>query len=209
MQHSKKETVRQNILTFPELGYNYWAINKNATSSLAYYFALQIGLNPNKQHQDAKTKLKHQNRYISQDEARNNGLKNLTVVRNPFSRFESCYRMFKFPQDDIHILAASKARFEKNFSSQDFLLSVQKTWNFRKKQGNKHYWKQTWFVPDTSFFDYIIKLEDLTDSWPSDLPTPTQHSNTTDKKTPVQYDYDRGLLFEMYKDDFLSFDYKG
>lgn len=209
MQPSDKETIRQNILTFPELGYNYWAINKNATSSLAYYFALQIGLKPNSEHQDAKTKLKHQNRYISQDQALNNGLKNLTVVRNPFTRFESCYRMFKFPKDDIHSLAASKARFDKNFSSQDFLLSIQKTWDFRKKQGNKHYWKQTWFVPDKSQIDYIIKLENLSNGWPSDLPVPKEHTNRSYNKSNIEYDYDKELLFEIYKDDFLSFEYKG
>lgn len=209
MLHSNKETIRQNILTFPELGYNYWAINKNATSSLTKYFALQIGIKINEeQHQDAKIKLKHQNRYISQDQALNNGLKNLTVVRNPFTRFESCYRMFKFPEDDIQRFAASKARFDKNFSIQDFLLSIQKTWNFRKKQGNKHYWKQTWFVPDKSKIDHIVKLENLAKYWPSDLPIPTEHLNTTDKKSNIQYKYDKVLLSKMYKDDFVSFKYK-
>lgn len=211
MQPSDKSIIRQNIITFPELGFNYWAINKNATSSMLHYFADQIGIRApiTNSDQQAKVMLKHLNRYIGQDEAYNNGLKNIVIVRNPFKRFESCFRMFKFPVNDIQRKASRKANFDRTWNSQDFLLSIKKQWDFRSKRGNKHYWKQTWFVPDLDKIDHVIKLENLVDTWPLEMKIPTIHFNRTDKKrTSRPWDYNKDLLFHLYKDDFSAFGYK-
>ena len=38
-----KKVKRQNITSWPELGINYWGINKNATSTMMNHFAVLTG----------------------------------------------------------------------------------------------------------------------------------------------------------------------
>ena len=69
-----KNIIRQNITHWPELGINYWGINKNATSTITLHFGQLVGDIPKPTdyqiHQGLAWKIsQNQNRYISADEA--------------------------------------------------------------------------------------------------------------------------------------------
>ena len=206
----KKEIKHQNITAWPELGVNFWGINKNATSTIISHFSV-LTKDIEEQNYDfelgqrAKLIAKANNRYIDSSVAFNNGLKNFSIVRNPHSRFLSCFKQFKYPQNEIHERSSKKAAFNKDWSADDFLENIERKFVFRNKPGNKHYWKQSWFLPLPKTIDYIIKLEKLNNEWPFEFDAPSFISNKSNFKQIIKYNKD--LLENIYYEDFENFGY--
>lgn len=202
-----KEIVSQNITCWPELGVNYWGINKNATSTIITHFTKlvyndQSMLGDVELGQSAKKYLSQ--RYIDKSEALRNGYVNFTIVRNPYDRFESCFKQFKYPKYEVHSLSASKARFNPDWSADDFLNFIEKKFVEKRSIGNKHYRKQSWFVPNPNFLQHVIKLEKLNNHWPFDFPAPEFKSNF---QPSMEINYNKEKFYKLFKEDFDNFKY--
>ena len=200
-----KKIKRDNITSFPELGINYWGINKVATSTLVNHFVLLTGKHINVQVSSGqKGKSLSKTRAVSKEIAYTNGLINLGVVRHPEERFESCYRHFKFPKDDVQAVGGKKANFDPAWTADDFLDHIDRVF-LAGRIGNKHYSKQTWYIPEPGRLDHIIKLERLTEDWPFVFPSPQFVSNPTTKVWNLKYNKEK--LHEIYQCDFDTFGY--
>lgn len=205
-----KEIKHQNITTWPELGINFWAINKNASSTFITHFSLLTNdIDKNNYDfdlgQDAKLVAKRKKRYIDSNTAYSNGLLNVGISRNPHARFISCYKQFKNPKNIIHEKSRDKARFDPTWSADDFLEHIDKKFTFRGNAGNKHFWKQILFLHTPEKMDYILKLEDIKKIWPFDFEYPNFISNKNESKEIIKYN--KLFLENLYKEDFENFDY--
>lgn len=207
---TKKNIIRQNITHWPELGINYWGINKNATSTITLHFGQLVGDIPKPTdyqiHQGLAWKISpNQDRYISADEALNNGYKNFCVIRNPYNRFVSCYNHLANPIHDAQKQTQHKARFDTSWTPNDFMEHIAKTFKTGKRI-NKHWRKQIDFVGDLSKFNIVIKLEELNKSWKDQLncPAPSILSNPSSHHK-LQFDHKR--LYEIYQNDFEALGY--
>ena len=134
-----QKVLLDKILPWSELGINYWGINKNATSTITLHFGQLVGdiSKPTEDqiHQGVAWKIsQNQDRYISSDEALNNGYKNFCVIRNPYDRFVSCYNHFANPIHDVQKQTQRKARF----NNQSMTL-----WNILQKHLKQEENKQT------------------------------------------------------------------
>ena len=214
-----KDTVRFNVTRWPEFNVNFWAINKNASSTIINHLIHEAtGVDIDYEHrygQEGKRLI--QDRRIDRDEALRNQHLNFAVVRHPQDRFESAYRQFKFRDEPEGLKASRKARFDKSWEPQDFLEYIERKFELRKDpvvkkysqlSGNKHFWKQMDFIPFKVLdkIDYIVKLEELNDKWPLKLiGPPTFIANSTEPQ-PLP-DYDLELLKNLYLEDFLTFNY--
>jgi len=203
-----KEIVRQNITTWPELGINYWGINKNATSTFINHFQILTGnLLPHEVYQNdgQKGKISLRHRYIDYNSACSNGLKNFAILRNPFDRFESCYKQFKFPITETQNKSSQKARFDPTWTADDFLLYIESKLCNNPKAGNKHFWAQTTFLHNYNAIDFAVKLENLNQDWPFEFEAPLFTSNPSLQGQPIKYD--KSILKRIYKKDFKTFEY--
>ena len=200
-----KLTKRYNILAFPQLNLNYWAINKVATSTMCNHLLIQTGATIDTQHNSGQVgKRMTSTLHIDRETAYTNGLINFAIVRSPYARFESCYRHFKYPKNDIQYAGSHKARFDPAWSPDDFLDHIERVFD-KGHVGNKHYAKQSWFIPDPERLDHIIKLESLAQDWPFDFPAPNFVSNSTSPADNLQYNTDK--LTHLYQEDFDTFGY--
>jgi hypothetical protein len=201
-----KAKVRQNISAWPELGINYWGINKNASSTLTIHFATLCGeITPTDEDialgMLAKERMKP--RYITQDEAFSNGLKNFAVSRHPLARFKSIYKHLKHPKTVIQQQTVSKARFDTTWTPEQFAEHIVHT--FQTGKINKHWKRQVNFIPQPWRLDHIVKLEQLVEAWPFDFLAPHIVSNPT---IDTDIDIDEGIIYDLYHEDYLSFGYQ-
>jgi hypothetical protein len=128
------------------------------------------------------------------------------VVRNPYSRVESLYNFYKYKRDVVN----------KNHSFRDFVINYDSYYNEAPTHPN-HTFK--------TCFDYlswegeiktkhILKFETLQGDWKAfatkfNLPINLKHSNSNNKKEDVVWDDEmKGIIQEIYKNDFLTFNYK-
>jgi hypothetical protein len=203
-----KSVAMQNITAWPELGINYWGINKNATSTLITHFTDLVytdkSMIKDKDDKGQEAKKYIKDRYIDKSTALTNGLKNFCITRNPYTRFESCFKQFKYPKNDIHVASLNKADFESQWDANDFLNHIARKFE-KGKPGNKHFRLQTWFCPNPSMIHHCIKLEHLNKHWPFDFPAP---NFVTNSQPDMNIEYDRELLHRVYNDDFKTFGYK-
>lgn len=206
MQPSK-ETVRSNITTWPELGINYWGINKNATSTFITHFSNILFNNAFINDIDIGQKAKQQikKRYISPEQAFTNGLKNFGIVRNPYKRFESCYKHFAYPISPEQEKSSRKAKFIPGWSPDMFLQHINKKFSINDKAGNKHFWKQSTFITHPEKMDFIVKLEEIENNWPLDIPLPSFSANKTTSNNIDNYNKD--MVRKLYQEDFINFGY--
>ena len=204
-----KSIIRNNIIKFDELGINYWAINKNASSTLTMHFGEAVGdiEKPNLAEIKLGVSFKNQghHRYITPDEALNNGLLNFCVTRDPCRRFISVYNHLSDPQTEVQKLTISKARFKHNWTPDDLMEHIAHTFETGKKI-NKHWRPQMDFLKDLKNFDHVVKMEHLVQQWPLHhiiepphyVANPTEHS---------RLDFDRQRLYQLYQRDFDELDY--
>ena len=200
-----KAKVRQNITAWPELGINYWGINKNASSTLTIHFATLCGeIKPTDEDiaRGILAKERMGSRYITQDEAFSNGLKNFGVSRHPLARFKSIYKHLKHPKTVIQQQTVSKARFDPTWTPIEFAEHIVHT--FQTGKINKHWKRQVSFIPHAWRMNHIVKLERLFEDWPFDFPAPNITSNPT---VDEDVDIDEGIIYDLYHEDYLSFGY--
>ena len=200
-----KAVVRQNITAWPELGINYWAINKNASSTLTMHFATLCGeITPTEEEIEVGQLAKHRlgNRYITQEQAYHNGMKNFGVSRHPLQRFYSVYKHLKHPTSVVQQQTVGKARFDPTWNEKQFLEHIIHT--FHTGKINKHWRKQVSFMPTPWRLDHVIKLERLVEDWPFDFEPPRIQSNTTSN---VDVSIDEDLVHDVYHEDYLYFGY--
>ena len=201
----QKAVTRQNITAWPELGINYWGINKNASSTVTMHFATLCGeITPTEEEiaLGVLAKSGMGKRYITQDQAFRNGLKNFAVSRHPFDRFKSIYKHLKHPKTVIQQRTVDKARFDPSWTPMEFLEHIIHT--FQTGKINKHWKKQVSFIPQHWRLDHIIKLESLSEDWPFDFDPPNIISNPTVSK---DIDLDEDIIYDLYHEDYLSFGY--
>ena len=200
-----KLTKRYNILAFPQLNLNYWGINKVATSTMCNHLLIQTGATIDTQNKSGQVgKRMTSTLHIDRETAYTNGLINFAIVRSPYARFESCYRHFKYPKDDVQSFGSRKAKFHPVWSPDDFLDHIEKVFA-KGKIGNKHYSKQSWFIPEPERLDHVIKLENLVKNWPFDFSPPNFVSNPTTRVWNIKYNKDK--LQHLYAEDFNAFGY--
>jgi hypothetical protein len=204
--HRTKAIISQNITAWPELGINYWGINKNATSTMTMHFATLCGdIIPTDEDirlgQLAKSKMKH--RYITQQQAHQNGLQNFAVCRHPLQRFYSIYKHLKHPTSVLQQRTRGKARFDTTWNEEQFLAHIRHTFDAGKKI-NKHWQKQVSYVPEPERMHHVVKLERLVEDWPFEFEAPSIQSNTT---TGVDVHIDEQLVHDVYHEDYLYFGY--
>ena len=202
----QKAVVRQNITAWPELGINYWGINKNASSTLTLHFATLCGeIDPTEQDIEygIAGKERMDQRYITQEQAFNNGLINFGVSRHPLTRFKSVYKHLKHPKTVIQQRTLRKARFDPTWTPEQFLEHIRSTFESGKKI-NKHWKQQTQFIPTPWRLEHVIKMERLVEDWPLDIPPPNIKSNPTVSK---DIDLDEDIIYDLYHEDYLSFGY--
>lgn len=201
-----KLLVRQNISCWPELGINYWGINKNASSTLTIHFATLCGdIDPTEEEIDSGQLAKQGlgPRYINSKEAFRNGLKNFTVVRHPLDRFISIYKHLKYPRTEEQCRTQHKARFNPTWSPEEFLDCIRTSFETGKKI-NKHWRRQCSFIPHFWRMDHIIKLERLIEDWPFDFSPPDIKSNpTVDRLIKIK----EHRVYDLYHEDYLFFGY--
>ena len=201
----QKAVVRQNITAWPELGINYWGINKNASSTLTIHFATLCGeIDPSDEDISYGVAAKERMgpRYITQKQAFQNGLTNFAVSRHPLARFKSIYKHLKHPKTVIQQQTVSKARFDTTWTTEEFADHIAHT--FQTGKINKHWKRQVNFIPQPWRLDHIVKLEQLKEAWPFDFNAPDITSNPTiDKDIAI----DEGIIYDLYHEDYLSFGY--
>lgn len=208
-----KQIIKKKITTWPELGINYWGIHKNATTTLSDYFVQLVGDNPLYKEwlpakDDAwKRKTAAAKRSISSFTALSNGLVNFCLVRDPVDRFFSIYKMWKYPKDLIQERSATKAKFDSTDSPNDFAEKILAEFSRGiKKSGNKHLWKQVWYLPsDITKIDQIVNLENLQKDWPFDFPYPDYKVNKTTKIQNLSVD--KEIIYQAYNEDYSAFGY--
>jgi hypothetical protein len=205
-----KSVVRNNITKWDSLGINFWGINKNATSTIVNHFAIAEGLiKEDEIHLSGgqKGKLKITEQFISRDEAFSNMFLNFTVVRNPYARFESCYKHLKYPLTDVQKNTRLKAKFNPNWSADEFLDFIEYMFqDANSSKVNKHYQRQSWFITNIKKMDYVIKLEKLNKRWPFKHITFPAFISNPSSKIEVKYNKDR--LYNLYQEDFENFKYE-
>lgn len=203
---NQKAVVRQNITAWPELGINYWGINKNASSTLTIHFATLCGeIEPTDEDisYGIVAKERMASRYITQEQAFQNGLTNFAVSRHPLARFKSVYKHLKHPKTVIQQQTVSKARFDTRWNPMQFLEHIIHT--FQTGKINKHWKPQISFIPQPWRLDHVIKLEQLKEDWPFDFDAPNIISNPT---VDVDIGINEELVYDLYHEDYLSFGYQ-
>lgn len=204
-----KSKVRQNITAWPELGINYWGIHKNASSTMIMHLCTLTGtITPTEEEIEegmlGKTTLVHSHRYITQEEAFENGLINFAITRHPLDRFISIYKHLKYPKTPAQENTRRKIKMTGDFTPMDFLEHVATTFRTGKKI-NKHWDRQVANVPMPWILDHVIKLENLIEDWPLDIEPPAIKSNSTGNE---DVDIDERLIYDVYHQDYTQFGYQ-
>ena len=208
---SDKSIIAHNITCWPEFGLNYWGINKNATSTITMHFgqlAGDIHYTDSDIAEGVAWKLPEQNhfRYITPTQALTNNNRNFCVIRDPYSRFISCYNHLANPQHEVQLNTQRKTRFDIDWTPNDFMEHIAETLHKGKKI-NKHWRPQIDFVKDLKRFAVVVRMEEFDESWKMqlDVPAPQIISNPS---AHYHLEFDHQRLYEIYKCDFEALGYE-
>ena len=180
MNLNKQKSISRlySIATFPEKGFNYLAIPKCGTTTMLWYLLDRPDLVDVKQvHHPRYVK------YITPQDAMNNGLTTFATIREPFSRIRS---MYKYMCDDIPI--------------QDF---VDRVISEDDKTTNLHFRSMTYYlnlIPDVS----LAILENINQyDWLKELCCADKiiSHNTTKSRNVMFSESQMLLLSDRYKQD--------
>lgn len=181
------DTRRQNIIRWDEFNINYWAIPKNASTSLKRAYIEAIGGKTSDPHRDERTI------YITNKEALSNGYGNMAVTRNPYNRFISMYRQVSVHTGDKG-LNSNKIK-----NVNDFIAYIKSQ---KDDARNVHFKTQSNYVnyPNINYYD-ISQMRKLSD----DLGFKVPHNNKGNSRQLT--DQQKELVYEIYKIDFDNFGY--
>lgn len=187
--------LRHNISSWDSLKLNYWGLPKCGNTSIKYALAKASELKLQKVddtcvwvHKENLTK------YITPQQAIQNGFKNFTVVRDPIERFISMYK-------DIHRREQLGRKIGKNKSINTFLKYLEKTPDEKR---DVHFRSQCYFlvhnekvIPDILTYDEIeamlnVKLEKL----------------NTIKSEVKMTDEQKNKVHELFIDDYKKLGFK-
>lgn len=217
MSHSVFEIfpglVDRGICKFENLGINYWAIPKNASTTLKIHFSQlnhvgKVEWNEEEySRQNPQARLNMENaasehiQYITENEAIHNGLKNCIFIRHPFRRMLTTYS-FMFQNNWFKRKSAFKNLFTEGMSFENFLLTI-----YDKKLYVNYdtiFVPQTAFLPKDHLLDVFVDIDHLTKKWPFKFPSPTIHvnkSNSYQYKDQMTEDA-KALIYAMHSSDF-------
>ena len=172
------ELVRSfNVMTFPELGVNYFGIPKCMNTSIKWALLNEVGLAD--QPIDEISKWVHNvelDRYITPEDALSSPLRNFTVIRSPYDRVRSLYKDF-----------GCGRRTSLNISIDSFM---RKLWS-----ENIHYLPMSDFIPVGVD---VLRFDEVADYLGIDIP----RLNCTDSADVVLTDEHKRLIRERYGEDF-------
>jgi len=195
MISNKKRAITQ----WSNLGVNFWPIYKCGTTTVLNHFQI---LSTGIQNINDEIKFKRsfaKQKVISPELALKNGLKNFTVVRNPWYRFCSMYKdMFiKRPK------RGKKANISLDWSPIEFAQFLSNT---SDADLDIHFKSQFIFVEPYVNDLEIIKLENI-NKWSLDIPAPQfNHHNTN--HIDIEFNSDtKEIILNRYQKDFEFFNY--
>lgn len=202
--------MKSNITTWPELGINFWGINKNASSSFRTHFMATVHndnsiITKSNDRELFDSANRTMDRLITPTTAHNNQLINICIVRSPYSRFKSIYKYFQNPLCSLQKKAIQHSNLSKQMNIDDFIDSL--AIELIAGTVNKHACPQHYFIDSITKIDHVVKLEQLETTWPissSLLPTYTVNQN---KMNIILNNKQKNLINHLYKDDFKIFKY--
>ena len=216
------DLVSRGISTYPKLNLNYWAIHKNASSTLKVHFTMlenNLGMFDVNVYDrlDPKAKLRMENRYsddvgmnyINVFEALSNGRVNFMVTRNPYTRAMSTYKMF-YKDNWWKTKAIWRKWFGDNLTLVEFynIVYLEELWD----NYDPVFSPQSHFLATSKENYKIVGLEDMIKNWPLDCSAPRIKVNYTswnqkemdEHFTKEAYNIINGIYYE----DFDIFNYE-
>lgn len=163
MRPYKMNVKQHSIITYPDLGFNYIAIPKTASSSFktACWVAQGIVSEEDFKIDNWFKKPKKYLKYISPNDALENDLITITTFRNPINRTISLFKDFLYGYKKDENPSGSK-QFRQDFSNakerQDLEYFIDFFTSHPEEDRNIHFRSQSWFVnfiltdPNTFFF---------------------------------------------------------
>jgi hypothetical protein len=186
-----------NITEWPDI--NYWGITKAGNTSIK--FAL-IELHKKKSIKNSnlyKTWVhsEHNGTYISKDQALTNGKINFTVIRNPYTRFESMWKDIKRRPDQFF----KNKRID---TLEEFFDYLERT---EDEKRNVHFRSQSYFISDGVKIlpDHVFDIEDK-ESINKFLNIKLEKHNSIN--SPVKFtDNQISRIYSIYEKDFKILGY--
>ena len=184
-----------NITVWPTLGYNFWGITKCANTAIkTHLYELATGT----KFTDEKHTRIHGSKgiiYASKQEAMENGLRNFSVTRNPYDRFLSMYSDMILSRPK----RGRKAGLDPDMTVDDLLDFVQAATNL-----DVHLRTQSSFIPAHKFLTFDVKQ---LATWPLALEPVKQKRHPSKVKHIGLNTLQRERVYEIYKEDFVNFNY--
>lgn len=187
--------LKYNISTWPLLSLNYWGITKCGNTSTKIALLNESGISfrvDSKTDSNAEIHSLSYVQYITPEEAMNNGYKNFTIVRHPYSRFIS---MYKDSQRRPSILGT------RNIKTVDHLLNHIDAIEDHKR--NVHLRSQSYFIKQGVDFYDLMNLHSIREDLSITLP----HTNSIEAEIDLS-NAQKNRIKKIYKEDFERFNYE-
>jgi len=102
-KNQKRLKQQFNITTWPNKKLNFWGITKCANTTIKYALLDNIDIKPDTTHPNNHIHNPSNVKYISKEEALQNGFTNFTITRNPYDRCVSLYKDFILKRNNIKL----------------------------------------------------------------------------------------------------------
>jgi len=199
---------RQNIVWFPELNVNYFAVTKSVcTAMMASLGKIDI-IDPSSSRYDY---VYDSLTFITKEYAQTNGCKNVSVIRHPYNRIVSLYKHFvlKDPSRAKELLEGLEVTEIKDVD--DFVAKVIP--HFPAKNPNHHLKSISYFLCDEEgkvIPDLIFKIEEDKDeisTFLASLGCEFKVSNISSFNVELSKE-SIDIIFERYQKDFNLFKFE-
>lgn len=224
--------VDRGICHFPSLGVNFWAIPKNASTTLKIHFTQhehaesddQFDINLYESITDPRQRLMMENKYseninyIGVNEALTNKCSNIMFTRHPLLRMYSVYT-FMFKDNWFMKKALFATLFEEDNT---FDVFIDKIYRWKLYEDYDHVFvRQVEFLPDRktkSGMEHIVDVDSMEKQWPYMFSPPKNKVNrsTFTTKSPEQkirsifdkHEHAAKLVESIYEIDYETFNYE-
>ena len=190
----------RNITTWPEQNINYWGITKSGNTTMKIHL---WQLTNHREYGRARLNI-HDGRDIrelSVQQANSNNLRNIAIVRHPFTRFLSMWKdMCK-----ARPRRGEQAGINPAWTPLELITFIKKS---NPKDLDVHFVHQYRFIEDAK--DIVIaKLEEINSNWPFGFKAPVKQENKTDIVIPDKLITQQLMdeVYEAYKEDYERFGY--
>lgn len=200
--------VKQYLITsWPHLGVNYWAIPKAGSTSLLASLLKSRGDHDVDQLTDIEIHGADRVRYITPQQARDNGYHNFSLVRNPYQRALSLYRDFGLRRNHKRMIR-DKSIDRTKLKDLDYFIDQQIVPSLDHRD-NLHVRSQHWYLiggHNKIQVDTIYHFEQISQLF-NTLGLPYQHRNTTNEILELNHQQ-RAKIYQRYQLDFTFFGYQ-